>query len=110
MYAEPSTMTHFDSRSTAISALGVLELRLTRAPHEILMIRRDASNSEACAAFIELSAIYHPRRFAEFGEHLLRRAERAHRQLREALRAFAATERPSYTARRSGSMGITRSR
>ncbi|MFN0251765.1 MAG: hypothetical protein ACKV2T_33115 [Kofleriaceae bacterium] len=99
-------MKHFDSRSTAVSALGVLELRLTRAPHEILMIRRDASNSEACSAYIELSALYHPRRFAEFGVEFVRRAERAHRKLREALRAFAATERPGYAR----SIGITRNR
>lgn len=99
----------FDNRSAAISALGVLEMRLTRAPHEILMIRRDSSNSEACTAFIELSAIYHPRRFAEYGEHMLLRAERAHRLLRQALRAFAATDRSGYS-RRSDSMGITRSR
>ena len=103
-------MERFDNRSAAISALGVLELRLTRAPHEILMIPRDSSNSAACAAFIELSAIYHPRRFAAYGEHLLRRAERAHRLLREALRAFAATERTHYVSRRSGATGITRNR
>lgn len=103
-------MTHLDSRSTAISALAVLELSLTRAPHEILMIRRDATNSEACAAFVELSALYHPRRYAAYGEHLLRRAEQAHRRLREALRAFAATERSSYSRPASGSTGITRKR
>lgn len=102
-------MTKFDSRSAAISALAVLELRLTRAPHEILMIRRDASNSEACAAYIELSSVYHPRRYAEFGEHVLHRAERAHQRLRAALRAFAATERSSY-ARGSGSIGMIRNR
>ena len=96
-------MDHFESRSSAINALCVLEMRLTRAPHEILMIRRDATNSEACAAFIELSATFHPRRFAELGEPLLRRAERAHRRLREALRAFAATDRSQVPTRRSGS-------
>ncbi len=101
-------MVHFDSRSTALSALSVLEFRLTRAPHEVLMIRRDSTNSEACIAFVELSAIYHPRRFAEFGEPLMRRAERAHRLLREALRAFASTDRT--VQRRSESMGMTRSR
>ncbi len=98
-------MDHFDSRSTAINALCVLEMRLTRAPHEILMIRRDATNSEACIAFVELSAAFHPRRFAEFGEPLLRRAERAHRKLREALRAFAATERSHVVTRSGGSGG-----
>ncbi len=101
-------MDRFDSRSAAIHALSVLELRLTRAPHEILMIRRDASNSEACTAYVELSAIYHPRRYAEFGEALMRRSERAHRQLREALRAFASTDRTLYSPR--SSMGMMRSR
>lgn len=76
---------------SATRALHILERRFTRAPHEILLISEDATNGEACLAFVELYAVYNPRRFAELGEPLHDRAKRAFRRLRQALREFTAT-------------------
>lgn len=73
--------------------LSRLEQRLRGKPHEILGIPPDASNSEACAAFIELAKTFHPRRFAHLAPPIVRRAGLAHRQLRGALVQFAAARR-----------------
>ena len=80
--------------------LARLEERLHGEPHEILRVRADATNSEACAAFIELSRIYHPRRFASGNAQLVRRAAVAYRRLRSALAAFARREEQTRLLRR----------
>ena len=77
-----------------------LEQRLQGEPHEILGVGANATNSEACTAFIELSRAYHPRRFASADPRLVRRAAVAYRRLRSALAAFARRAELTTGARR----------
>lgn len=74
--------------ANALRELARLERRLSGPAHEILGVTAHASNSEACAAFVDLAREFHPRRFAEFDERVVRRAGLAHRALRAALLAF----------------------
>jgi len=66
-----------------------LEERLDGEPHEILGVRANATNSEACDAFIDLSRQFHPRRFAAGDAQMVRRVAAAYRRLRTALAEFA---------------------
>ncbi len=73
--------------------LEALEKRLVGRPHEILGIAPEASNSEACAAFVAMSKDFHPRRFADFEPPIVRRAGLLYRHLRHALSQFTAARR-----------------
>lgn len=78
-----------------------LEARLNGEPHEVLGVLVTATNSEACAAFVELSRVYHPRRFAAGDARMVRRAAVAYRRLRSALAAFARREELTSQLRRA---------
>jgi len=79
--------------------IATLEARLAGQPHEVLGIPEDASNSEACAAYVERAAEFHPRRFANAEPRIVRRSVIAYRRLRAALNAFTAREERAVTQR-----------
>lgn len=86
--SRPRSQSSSELSTDAATELRWLERRLVGQPHEILGISRDASNSEACMAYVVLAEQYHPRRFAEFDAPVVRRAAATHRRLRATLTAF----------------------
>ena len=80
-------------RRTANSGLELdVELRLAEAerglvgtPHEILGLSLEASNSEACAAFIALSHEFHPNQFGSKKTELIHRAALVYSRLKSSL-------------------------
>ena len=76
----------YRDREQAIAALAALEGRLARAPHEVLLVKRAATEIEILSAFDDLSSRYRPDLFLPFGAVLETRATRAYFGLCEALK------------------------